>query len=438
MGKSACLLALLLVVAAGAGFCAEWHLATPAPRSLPTLVVDSANQQGVMFAGGTHEHYLNDVWGLRLNQNTGYALYRIQTNGTPPHGRLGHSAICDPIGQRMMIFGGRDEVSARADLWALDLTTNTWQELHPAGDQPRARVFHSAIYHPGRRSMILFDGTDLGNAYDEVWELKLDTLKWCRLSIPGTHPSARWSYVLGLDRTENRLVTLYGQSGDSIVTDAWALDLTPGSERWTELNTTGDAPSPRSSSACCIDDAGRRVWLFGGYYYPPFTFYNELYCFDLDALVWSRVLTTNEQPWERRCAAGMYDPGMTSFVVFGGQGYETYFSDLWCIDLSTVGTKEWQGAGIEQTTPRLQMPAVASRQLRLRYFLPQPGDVRVRIVDGAGRVVRGLFSGKSEGTGGWLTWDGRDDNGKLSPAGSYFCYMETGQTGLSRKFVLTE
>jgi hypothetical protein len=178
--------------------------------------------------------------------------------------------------------------------------------------------------------------------------------------------------------------------------------------------------------------------LFGGYYFPPFTFYNEIYCLDLNTLVWSRVHTTTEQPWERRCAAGLYDPVRQSFVVFGGQGYETYFSDLWYIDVSTVGTKEWRGAGIEQTTPRLQMPAVASRQLRLRYFLHEPGDVRVRIVDGAGRIVRGLFSGRSEGTSGWLTWDGRDDNGKLAPAGGYFCYMETGQTGLSRKFVLTE
>jgi len=438
MNRLAHALTVMLALATGMAFCTEWQATAPAPRSLPTLVVDSANRRGVMFGGGTYDHFMNDVWELSPNPNAGYVWRRIQTSGTPPPGRAGHSAIYDPIGQRMVIFGGRDANSARSDIWALDLNTSSWRELHPAGEQPGPRVFHSAVYVPGRRSMIVFDGMNLSSAYDEVWELKLDTLKWCRLSIPGTHPSARWSYVLALDRGEDRLVTFGGQYANSMANDAWALDLTPGGEHWSQLSTSGNAPGPRSNSACCIDNTSRRLWVFGGFYYPPFTPYNELYCLDLASLAWDRIQVSGELPWERRCAAGLYDPANQNFIVFGGQGYETFFSDLCFVDVSTVGMKEWQSASPGQTGLALMAPTVTTRPVRFRYSLNQSGAACVRIMDEAGRTIRELFSGKAQSMNGSLVWDGKCDDGRLAPAGSYFCYLESGQTGVSRKFVLTE
>ncbi len=60
------------------------------------------------------------------------------------------------------------------------------------------------------------------------------------------------------------------------------------------------------------------------------------------------------------------------------------------------------------------------------------------MIDLSGRVVRTLFAGAVSAGSGSVAWNGLDDAGKPVPAGSYFCYLQTGQDGLSRKFVLAE
>jgi flagellar hook assembly protein FlgD len=76
--------------------------------------------------------------------------------------------------------------------------------------------------------------------------------------------------------------------------------------------------------------------------------------------------------------------------------------------------------------------------VKLSYSVPSPGRVSVRILDPTGRVVRELFSGTMSRTAGSASWDGRDDMGRAMPAGSYFGYLQTERSGISRKFILTE
>jgi flagellar hook assembly protein FlgD len=54
-----------------------------------------------------------------------------------------------------------------------------------------------------------------------------------------------------------------------------------------------------------------------------------------------------------------------------------------------------------------------------------------------GPAVKTTGGAAAAGSGS-AAWDGRDDAGRPVAAGSYFCYLQTGQDGLSRKFVLTE
>jgi flagellar basal-body rod modification protein FlgD len=53
--------------------------------------------------------------------------------------------------------------------------------------------------------------------------------------------------------------------------------------------------------------------------------------------------------------------------------------------------------------------------------------VRVRVFDGTGRLVRDLSPGAmSAGTRG-LRWDGRDQAGRLAPAGLYWIEARAGE-----------
>lgn len=61
----------------------------------------------------------------------------------------------------------------------------------------------------------------------------------------------------------------------------------------------------------------------------------------------------------------------------------------------------------------------------LRFAIPEPGPVRLRLHDAMGRVVRTLVD-RSIATTGWhdVTWDGRDDSGGRVASGVYFARVE--------------
>ena len=64
-------------------------------------------------------------------------------------------------------------------------------------------------------------------------------------------------------------------------------------------------------------------------------------------------------------------------------------------------------------------------RIEIRFAAPrEPGNVRVRIVDATGRLVRRLTV-RADGSGeGSLQWDGRSDDGVSAPAGVYVVDIE--------------
>lgn len=58
---------------------------------------------------------------------------------------------------------------------------------------------------------------------------------------------------------------------------------------------------------------------------------------------------------------------------------------------------------------------------KISFTLAREGSARLQVFDIGGRSVRGLFSGRHLSTGAHsIEWDGRDDSGRLLPAGTYW------------------
>ncbi len=73
----------------------------------------------------------------------------------------------------------------------------------------------------------------------------------------------------------------------------------------------------------------------------------------------------------------------------------------------------------------------------IRYELPRPSAVSLRVYDTTGRVRRVLADGTVEAAGfRTVAWDGRDDDGRALPSGVYFCRLEAGDRVLTGKMVL--
>jgi hypothetical protein len=426
------LLGLFWVAAAGL----EWHgVGMPDPRALPSIVLDAANHCGVIFGGGGYSTNYNDVWELRRDAAGGYAFRKVVTSGTPPPVRSTHVAVCDPVGHRMVVYGGRLGATVYGDVWELDLSDYSWQQLSPSGTAPGPRCLAGAVYSPARRSMVVFGGTNLDVQFNEVWELKLDSLSWQKISPTGIPPPVRESHGAFLD--DNRFIVFGGKSSGALVNDMWALDLSPGSEKWTELSQNGSVPGDRATFGADYDPVSRRYYLFSGFFYPPWTVFNDFYVCDMATTTWTQLAQEGDVPAERRSSVALLDPGLDNFVVFGGEGYDGLFNDLHYVNVAYVGVRDWQPAEPDFRSPSLFVPSVSVAPVSVSYSVPKSGSATLRVIDLSGRVVRTLLAGPVAGSGS-VTWDGRDDAGNPVPAGGYFCYLQTGQNGLSRKFILTE
>src|SRR5204863_1309331 len=131
--------------------------------------------RGLVFGGakmfGLTVIQFNDVWAMSLAPSPAWTP--LAPTGTKPAARHGHTTIYDPVRDRLVVFGGRDVIGLRNDVWELSLSgAPAWTQLAPSGTPPTARGDASAIYDPVRDRMIVFGGFDGKPGWDgDVWEL---------------------------------------------------------------------------------------------------------------------------------------------------------------------------------------------------------------------------------------------------------------------------
>jgi flagellar hook assembly protein FlgD len=72
---------------------------------------------------------------------------------------------------------------------------------------------------------------------------------------------------------------------------------------------------------------------------------------------------------------------------------------------------------------------------RIPFVLPQEGDVRLRVLDLAGRQVRLLMQGRLEAGRREVVWDGRDDGGIEVSGGVYLYEVESPGFRATRRLI---
>jgi len=146
------------------------------------------------------------------------------STGTPPGVRMGHSAIYDPLRDRVLVSGARVARTASTNVWSLSLAgTPAWTAVDSLRNPPSVRQGHRAIYDPVRDEMVVFGGYDetmLFGGYDsdgmlnDVWSLSLaGTPTWTQLAPTGTPPSARYLYGMIYDPLRYRMVISEAATG---------------------------------------------------------------------------------------------------------------------------------------------------------------------------------------------------------------------------------
>ncbi len=143
--------------------------------------------------GGAGPNGLRDSGLLVLDTRNRRMTLQMPPGNSPPQ-RQGLSAVYDPAGDRVIVFGGADYHTGFNDVWALSVTPKIeWSRLNPAGDLPAPRSWHAATIDTGRHRLIIFGGiADSGALLNDAWSLSLDgTPEWTRVDAKeSAYPSA--------------------------------------------------------------------------------------------------------------------------------------------------------------------------------------------------------------------------------------------------------
>jgi len=320
----------------------QWTELAPGPgpsaRSGHRAAYDPVRKRMIVF-GGYDVTFLNDTWALSLDGPLAWTS--LAPLGSKPGVRVEHTVIYDPIGDRLVIYGGYDDpnnTSLLGDAWALPLgPLGPWTLLHGGGDPIWG---HVAIMDPVRREMLVFSGIDYDGFSNYSFTLDLfGTPQWLEHPPAGGPRLVTPSAVY--DPTRQRMVVFGGARSD-YSNDVWVLNLGV-SPSWFQMFPTGALPPPRRLHGAVYDKPGDRMIVFGGF---DGTNRNDTWSLQFSGATdaaWTQILPAGPVPAGRSDFAMILDPVAHRLVVFGGfDGVSPPAGrrgDLWTLDLN--GPPAW-------------------------------------------------------------------------------------------------
>jgi hypothetical protein len=266
-------------------------------------------------------------------------------------GRSGQAAAIDPRRHRLIVFGGRNNLGSRADLWELPLDSpSRWRRLEASGDAPPPMDRMSMILDPERDRLIIYGGRDSTardscdhptcRTYGGVWALDLEgSPRWSELSPSGHTPAARSGHVAVYDPRRDCMFVFGGERVEDgacpcgttpeRLHDAWALRLR-GRPHWDPIATRGVPPSASARGSAIYDPVlDRMVYVATG---------DTLFSLSLGPRpTWSAQVTTSLFAY----GAGTFEGGARA-VYDAAQDALFLFREMSVFRLSLHGDADWR------------------------------------------------------------------------------------------------
>jgi hypothetical protein len=230
-----------------------WSHVTPAgtpPAVVGRTIVYDSLRDRLVGHGGTdgsvHVQWpptTNATWTLSLGANPTWTVL-TPAGGAPPT-RDDHAAIYDPVGDRMIVFGGHSNVNGvntpRNDAWQLTFAGGipTWNPLATSGAAPSPRQSMAWVFDPAHRRLVVEGGASVVNVLAGSYALDIDTGAW--QAIADVPPSPRRSPAFGFDPGAGRMIVAGGGITNTpfAVGDAWELPLGTVPGPWSEIPAIG-------------------------------------------------------------------------------------------------------------------------------------------------------------------------------------------------------
>ena len=231
----------------------------PAGRITPGSVYDIHNHQLLTFSGqGAGNAFFNDTWAFDLTTHT-WAEF-LPPNPIPAI-RYGVATCYDVLSRTQVTFAGFTNQGRFDDTWRFDPAADNWTDVSPGSGRPLERCLHAACYDAVGRRMIIYGGQN-GGPLGDIWAFDLTTETWTELT-PVSGPDPRFFSTFEYDAL-NRRATMFSGNRSSLgrANDVWVYDLWV--DDWFELMPTGTKPVARDGAAAIYIESEDRLVIFGG------------------------------------------------------------------------------------------------------------------------------------------------------------------------------
>jgi len=278
---------------------------------------------------------------------------KIVLSDPKPDARNMHSSVYDSVTNRMIVYGGQQNVVGYPlnDVWVLENANGSggnpnWIELFPDGS-PSQRWGHSAVYDSASNRMIIYGGdSNVGwceGLLSDVWVLvnangTEGNPQWIQLFPTGTPPPALRSHSAVYDPDNNRMVLYGGMTtscgGDK--TDVWILENANGlgvtTPNWIHLFPTGTPPSACEHTTV-YDKANNRMIVLEHLNPDPYYGLSVLENANgIGTAHWSQPAQTGTPPSYIRCYSSVYDSVNNRIIVSGGSIVVGENINVWAIE----------------------------------------------------------------------------------------------------------
>ena len=221
---------------------------SPSDRTFAGSAYDPLRDRMLMFAGYPAVNARNQLWSLSFASGTPQWLLHSPA-GVVPSQRWGHSLLYDSSRDRMLMFGGGDGVFTN-DLFALAIggATPTWSRITVPGVQPLGRAYHAAAYDPVGDRLLIVGGRNGTQYLNDVWELRFgQPLEWRRIEHAANLAPRETNGVY--DAATRRFIVFGGNDATTVYRDTWALLVVatadvPVSGRGVSIALDGAQPNP--------------------------------------------------------------------------------------------------------------------------------------------------------------------------------------------------
>ncbi len=247
--------------------------------------------------------------------------YRLSAMVTS--GRAWHSAIWEPRSRAMMVFGGYDGTRVKNDARVYRVASNSWSELP---SMPRPRSGHAAAWDDSDGQALVVGGQIETQLLGYVWSFHALEGRWIDLFPSGGMP-LRPTYTVVWDSADSEALIFGGgitESGPR--TDLWAYQ--PGPNATVELRPAGGPPA-RSRHSAIWDSNDSQMLIFGGTDLMSGAALSDLWAYRPATNAWID-LTAPGGPSPRASHSAVWDPVRAQMIVFGGTGDDGEpLDDLW-------------------------------------------------------------------------------------------------------------